>query len=789
VRGVLSRPQIALLIVVTLALGVGMNAAIFSVVDAVLLKPLPYDAPDRLVYVSGRVAQANIDGTHLSAGDVRDLRESVSAFAQVAGAADIRQNLTGEGFHPRQISVGWTTPELFQALGVATVLGRPFVDSDPPGTVLLSYDTWMADFGGDRAVIGRTLRLDGHPHTVVGVLPPDYRFHAPGFNKAQVWKNPDTFWQNGDVWSQQGPSYGLLSVVARLKEGATIEEARQQVALVSADLVDRFPEYASLGYELTVQGLHDRVTARARPGLLVLGGAVGLLLLIACANVTNLLLIRAQARQKELVVRLALGSPRGRIARLVFLESLLLALAGGAAGAAVGLAATRVFLWLGPSVPLAERVTPDLGLLGFSLAVAAGCAVIVGLTPAIGAARSNAASVLQGSRGTLGGTGRLRRSLVVGQIALSLVLLIGAGLLTNSFVRLNQVDVGFDTDNLLTFSVTLPGARYERPVATDQFLRDLQDRLGDLPGVSAAGIVWPMPLTRGLWRSEFEGGHGGSEEPRLADYRVGTEEYFDVLGLPLREGRTFGPEIPPESVIISEAIAGSVFPGQSALGRTIRANPWGGEMVTYEVIGIVEDVSYGDLREDPAGALYFDTRAWSWNDWEFHVLVRTAPEAGALIPAVQAVLADMDPEVPMADAATMDDLKARQLASNRFALALMGAFSVVAASLALVGLYGLMSYSVRSRRPELGVRLALGSDRAGITRLVVREGLALTAWGIVAGAGASLLLTRLLATWLYGVESSDMGTYLLLSGIVSGAALCAAGIPALRAARLEPASV
>ena len=566
VRGALSRPQIAGLIVLTLALGVGMNAAIFGVVEAVLFKPLSYESPERLVYVSGRVSEAGIDGTHLSAGDIRDLREHVPAFSQVAGAAGIRQNLTGEGFHPRQVSVGWTTAALFETLGVTTVVGRPFLDSDPPGTVLLSHDTWQSDFGGDVGAVGRVLRLDGHPHTVVGVLPPDFRFHAPGFNKAQVWKNPDTFWQNGDVWAEQGPSFGLFNVVARLAPGATMDEARQQVAVVSADLVNRFPEYERLGLELTVQGLHDRLTAGARPGLLALGGAVGLLLLIACANVTNLLLVRAQARHKELVVRLALGSPRWRVARLVLFESVILALAGGLAGGAVGLAATRVFLWLGPALPLAERVVPDLSLLTFSVLAASACAIIVGLTPAAGAARSNAAEVLQGSRGALGGLGRLRRILVVAQISLSLVLLIGAGLLTRSFVHLNQVDLGFDTDNVLTFSVTLPGANYERPVATDQFLRELQGRLGDLPGVTSAGIVWPMPLTRGLWRSEFKQTDDGTEDTRLADYRVGTEEYFQVLNLP-------SPEVAFSARIRLVRASSSVTGSPSSRSRV--SPPWG----------------------------------------------------------------------------------------------------------------------------------------------------------------------------------------------------------------------
>ena len=275
----------------------------------------------------------------------------------------------------------------------------------------------------------------------------------------------------------------------------------------------------------------------------------------------------------------------------------------------------------------------------------------------------------------------------------------------------------------------------------------------------------------------------------MADYRVGTEEYFDVLGLPMAAGRTFGPDTPPETVIISRRVAEQSFPDQSPLGRTILANPWGGEMVRYEVIGMVDDISYGDMREAPTGALYFDTRAWSWNDWEFHVLMRTEGSPGALLPAVQSTLADLDPEVPVADAAPMNDVKARQLASNRFALVLMSTFSAVAAALAFVGLYGLMSYTVRARRPELGVRLALGAGQAGVTRLVVREGLLLAGWGIVLGVAASLAVSRLLATLLYGVGTTDGVTYVLLCGAVALAAVIAAGVPALRASRLEPSAV
>ena len=789
VRGVLGQPQIALLVALTLALGVGMNAAIFTVVDGVLLRPLAYEEPDRLVYVAAELTGVDLESAHFSAGDVRDIREAVSSFETVAEAAGIRQNLTGDGIVPQQITVGWTSAHLFETLGVTTVLGRPFDHADPPGSLLLTHELWQHRLGSDPDVIGRTIRLDGHPYSVLGVLPPGFELHVPGFEGAQVWKNPDDLWQNGGVWDAQGPNFGLFDVVARLAPDASLDVARAELGAVSDQLRKRFPEYDRFGLEITASRLHDRLTAPVRPGLLVLAGAAGLVLLIACANVTNLLMVRSQGRRKELVVRLALGSSRRRITRLVLLESLILALAGGAAGALVGLGATRVFQWMGPALPLGQRVEPDLSLLGFALAVSVGCALVVGLFPAVGAARSNAAEVLQGNRGALGGLTKVRRGLVVAQVALSLVLLIGAGLLTHSFVRLQRIDVGFDTEKLLTFSVTLPGTRYPRPVATDRFLRNLQERVEQLPGVSKSGTMWPMPLAGSLWQSEFRPGEDPENEPRLADYRVGTEEYFEVLGLPMREGRTFDAEDQGATVVVSTRTAETSWPGQSAVGKRLLANPWGGPMIPFEVVGVVDDVAYGNIRDQNVGALYFDTRAWSWNDWEFHVLARTEGDPASAVAAVQALLMELDPEVPVANPIPMDDLKGRQYATNRFALALIGVFSIIAGVLAAVGLYGLISYSVRSRRPELGVRIALGSDRGGIAKLVVGEGMRLAAWGIAMGIVSALALTRLLTSWLYGVEPSDAATYAVLSLAVGLVAMLAAGIPALRASRMEPAAV
>lgn len=481
-RTLASTPVLSAVVVLTLGLSVGMTTAIFSVVDAVLLQPLDYRAPDRLVHVT-----ADVEGEDMralfSGGDLQEIRRTVDAFEAAAGAGFIRQNLTGAGL-PRQVGVGWGSGDLFEVLGVEAALGRTFVPSDGPGTVVLTHTLWRDQFGSDPDVLGRSVQLDGHAHTVVGVLPEGFRLHLPSFPSGDValWKNPDTFWQNGDIWNAQGSSLGLLRVVGRLAPAGTLQQARQQLDALEADLRRRFAEYETAGLTLGAVPLQNDLVADVRRTLLLLLAAVGVVLLIACANVMGLLLVRARQRRRTLAVRRALGASRGRLFGLLLGESAILAALGGGVGVVLAVGGTRLLEWLGPALPRAEAVAVDARILAFGLAISVGVTFLVGLVPALGGSRADPADELRGLRSVAEGSGGLlRNGLVVTQLAFSLVLLVASGLLTSSLVR--SVDPGFDPEGLLTFAVSLPGSRYEWPDETGRFLIRFEERIADLPGL------------------------------------------------------------------------------------------------------------------------------------------------------------------------------------------------------------------------------------------------------------------------------------------------------------------
>ncbi|HZD03682.1 MAG TPA: ABC transporter permease, partial [Longimicrobiales bacterium] len=460
---------------------------------------------------------------------------------------------------------------------------------------VLGHALWRDRFGSDPSILGRIVRLDGHPHTVVGVLPEGFRLRLPSFpgSDVELWKNPDTFWQNGDVWNARGPSFGLLRIVGRLSAGATLEEARSELGTVQADLRRRFPEYETAGLTLDAVPLAADLVEGIRPTLLLLMAAVGVVLFIACANVMGLLLVRAWERRRELAVRRALGASTARLFALLLSESAVLAGVGGGIGIALAVGGTRLLASLGPDLPPAAAATVNGHVLAFGLAVSVLVIFLVGLAPALGSARADPARRLRGpGSGADGSSAGLRSGLVVIQLALSLVLLVASGLLTSSLVRLRSVDPGFDPDGILTFSVSLPGTRYSWPDQSGRFFVELERRIEALAGVESVGVMWPVPLSGSRWMSSYTAGRVDAGAQAYADYRVGTAGYFETLGIPLLEGRFIGEGDPRESVVISRRIAQRSWPGESALGRTVRANPWGGEEVEFEVVGVVDDVRY-----------------------------------------------------------------------------------------------------------------------------------------------------------------------------------------------------
>ena len=789
-RGLARSPGVPVLIVGMLALGIGLSTAVFSVVEGVLLRPLPYPQPDRLVEVSAAYTRDGVGRTPLSGGTYRAIVENVSAFESAAAITSIRQNLAGTA-SPIQVQVGWASRNLFDLLGVRPLLGAGFTKDAPAGTLVLGHALWRSAFGGDEAVLGRTLRLDGRAYTIAGVLPPSFRLHLRSFPaEIDVYKVPDDWWQNGDLWGTDSPEFGILRVVGRLAPGRSVEQASDQLEALSARLQDAKVVWARVGLLLEAAPLHEAVVGGSRQTLTLLSGAVGLVLLIACANVASLLLLRSEARRREIALRMALGAGRARIVGFLFAESAWLAALGGGLGVALGLLATRLLSRLPISgLPRAGEVSLDASALAFALAASLVSTLLFGLAPAWRAARRDPAGELQGGRATADAS-RLRanQALVVGQLAVSLVLLVGAGLLVSSLVKLHRVDPGFDPKGALTFSVSAPGTRYERPHGTDRFFRALEERVRQLPGVRAVGIVWPLPLSRRVWSNLYSAGVVAEAERAYAEYRLATEGYFDTAGIRLLEGRLFQPGDRAGVVVVSRKLAERAWPGGPAVGQKLRALPWGPPEEVFEVVGVVEDVRNASLRERAAETLYFDSRGWSWTDWEVSYVVRGSVPPETLVPAVRAELARLDAEVPLAEVRPLSELVDDQLASHRFALVLLGVFAGAAVSLALAGLYGVVSYSVSRRRREVGIRVALGAGRGRILALVLGQGARLAAAGVAIGLVAASALTRLLGGLLYEVTPFEPRVVI---GVAAGLALLAVGAavgPARRAACVDPAT-
>jgi putative ABC transport system permease protein len=637
------------------------------------------------------------------------------------------------------------------------------------------------------------VRLDDYPYTIAGVLPRGFALQLPRFpSEIDVWKVPDDWWQNGDVWTSEGADFAILDIVARLKTNATAAQAEGELEALASKLRDDRTELARAGLEYEAVPLRDSLVGTVRSQLLLLLGAVGLVLLAACANVTSLMLAKARGRASELGLRLALGSTRGRIARLLLAEASIYAITGGAAGVALAFAATRWITHMGPEgLPRLHEISIHYTVLLFALALTVGLTLVVGLVPALVATRRDVPTSLSGSRTTAGREGvRIGKMLVVTQLAASLVLWVGAALLTRSLVHLTEVNPGFDPENLLTFSVSLPGTKYERPEGTDRLFRQLESRIETLPGVRSAGVVWPLPLSGRNWSNTYVAGGVRSTARAYAEYRLATPGYFGTMAIPFLEGRNFSRGDRRHVVIVNHALAQRAFEGESTLGREIRANPWGAGFESFEVIGVVADVRYENLSQPPQETIYFDSRGWSWTDWEVDFVVRTKnrdPEV--VVGAIREELSSLDASIPLARPRAMTAYLSDHLAQNRFALTLIGLFALVAGALTLVGLYGVLSHSVHARRHEIGIRMALGCNRRGILIWIYRGGMTLIGLGIALGVAAALLLGRFLESLLVGVTPTDGLTLAAAVTCLTLVASLACFLPARRAARVDPMSV
>src|SRR5437764_1157227 len=790
-RSLLKNPSFTIIAVIALALGIGANSAIFSVVNAVLLRPLPFKNPAQLVMVWENATHLGFPKNTPSPPNFVDWQKQNTVFTGMAAMSEHSFNLTGVG-EPERLDGRRVSANLFDLLGVPALLGRTFVpDDDRPGThvVLLSYSLWQRRFGSDPSVVGRALTLNGESYTVIGIMP---RFvQLPGFanRNDQLWV-PIAF--PAEEASQRGNHF--LEVIARLKPGITLKQAQAEMETIAARLAQQYPDY-NTRIGAVVVPLHEEVVGDIKPALLVLLGAVGFVLLIACANVANLLLARAAVRQKEIAVRLALGANQSRLIRQFLTESVLLAMFGAGLGlllAFLGLRALRTFI--PASISQVETINIDARVLIFTALVAVVTGIAFGLAPAIQGSHLNLNDTLkEGGRDSAGGSkgNRARSLLVIGEVAISFVLLIGAGLLINSFFHLRNLDPGFRADHLLTMKVDLSEVKYPDRERRAAFFDEVMRRVRELPAVQSAAVADNLPLT-------FDGnsmtiGVEGMPDPPPGQrpdviFRAIGPGYFNTMAIPIVGGRDFTDQDKADSkdvVAISEKTAQHFWPGQDPIGKRLKPGSSTSKSEWREVIGIVKDVRQNDLIALPKMQMYFSYRQPK-EIAANALVVRTTIEPMSLAGSVRNAIWSVDKDQTVAQIDTMDHIVAEAVARQRFSMVLLGVFAVLALLLASVGIYGVMSYSVAQRTREIGIRMALGARRVDVLQMTVGQGLKLVGAGMILGLGAAFLLTRVLATLLYGISATDPITFIGISVVLLAVAILASYVPALRATKIDP---
>jgi len=781
-----------------LALGLGANAAIFRVIDGVLLQPLPYPEADRILMpweFSADIQQRlGFDRLPSSAADFLDYYSGNRTFERFASMRTEQLNLTGRG-EPERIGAVRVSAEFFEVLGVQPVVGRSFQmgDEGRDRVVLIAHSLWRRSFGSDPGVSGRVVSLNGEPATILGVLPDWFRFPAAGeLPQGFGFSLSPLVWTLDVLTPEQRRNRGgkSLALIGRLKRGVTASDAQADLAKIAADIARDFPG-TNAGWTIRVMTLREQLVGSLRPALIALLTAVGLVLLIACANVANLLLVRTTARQREICLRYALGAPRSTLVWASLAESLLLAGAGGLAGLGIAWWMLRALLTMAPaSLPAAAQAGLDWDVLVFTVVLSLVTGVLFGAVPAWHGTRYDTADGLrEGSRGMVGGRGaaRTRNALVVFEVALAVTLLIGSVLLVQTFVRLIHVNTGFRTDRILTMEIALPKTAYT-PARASTFFVSLIERLAALPGVEAAGLTSGVPLSgsENLLPVTAEG------QPRpqpgheiISDYRVITAGYFEALGIPLLEGDSIQPSPDAPRVWINQTMARSAWPGRPAVGRRLKLTNYDRDAAWYTVAGVVGDTRYTGLDRAlrPQVYVYFTQDPKE----QMAIVLRSYGDPSLLVASARQAVQSLDPNQPIARVRTMEQIVTTSVANRRFQMALIGVFAVLAVALAVVGLYAVVSYSVAERIHEMGLRLALGARPANLVALVLGEGLRLVMLGLAIGIGAALVLTRFLETLLFGVDARDTITFLLAPAVLLGAALLGCLAPARRAMRVDPA--
>ena len=790
-RTLLKNPGFTIVAVVALALGIGANSAIFSVVNSVLLRPLPFKSPKQLVMVWENAVHLGFPKNTPSPPSFLDWQRQNTVFTGMAAMSERSFNLTGVG-EPERLEGRRVSANLFDLLGVPTLLGRTFVpDDDRPGThvALLSYSLWQRSFGSDPSIIGRAVTLNGESYTVIGVMPRGVHLHAYGNWNDELWV-PIAF--TNEESTNRGTHF--LEVIARIKPGITLKQAQAEMETIAARLAKEYPKY-NTRIGATVMPLHEEMVGDIKPALLILLGAVGFVLLIACANVANLLLARAAVREKEIALRLALGASRSRLTRQFLTESVLLAFLGGGFGLLLALAGIRVLkTFIPPNIPQTQTISIDGKVLLFTALTALLTGIVFGLAPAMHASHSNLnESMKEGGRDSASGRkgNRLRDLLVIGEVAVSFILLVGAGLLINSFLHLRNLDPGFRADHLLTMKVDLSELKYPDGERRSVFFDEVLRRIRVLPGVQSVAVAGNLPLTyNGDSATIAVEGIPDPPPDQWPDviYRAIGPGYFSTMGIPLIRGHDFTDQDRADSkkvVVISEKTAEHYWPGEDPIGKRVKPDATNSDVPWREVIGVVKDVRQNDFIAQPKMQMYFNYR--QLKDLAANALiVRTSVDPMSLATPVRNSIWAVDKDQPVADVDTMDHIVSAAIARQRFSMLLLGIFAASALMLAAVGIYGVMSYSVTQRTHEIGIRMALGARRADVLQMTIKQGLKLVSVGMILGLVAAFLLTRILTSLLFGVSATDPITFIGISLVLLAVAILASYIPALRATKVDP---
>src|SRR5436190_3420573 len=786
IRMLLKNPGFTFAALMTLALGIASSTAIFSVIDGVLLHPLPYpDSEKIMVLLPTQRSTGTPGGAHAPANYI-DYAAQNDVFTAMSASRGEQFSLS-DSDRPERVRGTMTTSNMFPLFGVAPMIGRTLLPSDEqPGhnhVVVLSSELWARRYGSDRNIIGREISLNDEPHSVVGIMPPNYQPDGYG----ELWI-PSAFGiptnvlrPNVDPHPIRGSNY--LDVYARLKSGVTLEKARAEMDAIARRLEQQYPD-DNQDVGIRVTPLHEDLVGGIRPVLLLLFVAVGFLLFIGCSNVANLLLARAATRSREISIRAAMGASRTRLVRQLLTESVLLALIGGAIGALLAAWAIPLLMAIAPP---ALRSFKEIGLngqvLAFSLTVSLVTGILFGLVPAISSSSANPAeSLKQGERGSTGGGSRRRAFLIATEVGLSLILLIGAGLMIKSFANVTKVAPGFNPDRLLIFNIGA-SARADED-AQLQFYQQILQRVAAVPGVQSAAAISRLPFSGGNSSRTFN--RPGSKKQDQADIRIATPDYFRTMGIPLVRGRNFNEHDTKDSTrvtIINEQTARDVFPGEDPIGQFIEN--YGPKDEKLQVVGVVGNVRHLALETAPRPEIYQPLGQGMWP--LVNIAVRTAPDNPlTLLPAVQQAVWSVNKSAALGNPRSMNEMIARTLLQKKFTMLLLSIFAGTALVLAAVGLYGVISYSVAQRTRELGIRIALGAQRGDVLRLILRQGMTLVAAGVIFGIAASLGLTRLIASLLYGISASDPITFLLLSAALVFVAFIACWLPARRASAVDP---